>query len=160
LAQVPQKSCTKPASHAKPIEIDFPYADQTYHCIRKEKNSSCAMSSIYFDNELALNDYASVSCIAWSKGEAGCEMFQRSPVTVGSLSHLFIGFHTSFVVQDSVSLKKFEIFEKVQQLLDFSRPRLKKKRQKTRANQIWHISCPCGSFWVWNFCTRRCHYWP
>jgi len=27
------------------------------------------MSSIYFDNELALNDYASVSCIAWSKGE-------------------------------------------------------------------------------------------
>ena len=27
------------------------------------------MSSIYFDNDLALNDYANVTCIAWSKGE-------------------------------------------------------------------------------------------
>ena len=35
------------------------------------------MSSIYFDNELALNDYASVSCIAWSKGEARREAFQN-----------------------------------------------------------------------------------
>ena len=68
------------------------------------------MSSIYFDNELALNDYASVSCIAWSKGEARCEMFLREnqlrlvayPI-ISRVSYIFRGARFSFMYKSSKS---------------------------------------------------------